>query len=520
MTAPASMSTPPEAPAQASASGSSAAPSALRIAVVGHTNAGKTSLLRTLTRRAAFGEVSDRPGVTRHVERIDLLLQGEVAVRFFDTPGLEDAVALLDYLQELPAQSLPAHPSRTDRVRAFLSGPEAHASFEQEAKVLRALLEHADAAMLVIDTRAPVLPKYRAEMEALAWCARPIMPVLNFVRAAGSRQDGWRAALRDAGLHACAAFDAVAPFNGAETALYRDLAALLPERRRQLEDIARQLEQQAQDRQRAARLAIASALVSVAAMRRSIAAGEYADPARRDAFIHAFQQDCAAHARRAAQALLRAHAFGPEDAEAASLPQLAQRWEDDLFNPALLKEAGRRLGLGAAIGAGIGAVADVALAGLSLGAAATLGGAIGSALSGGWQPLAGKLRGRLTGTQELTAQDAVLALLAARLLALNQALTQRGHAAQHKLRAAEWEEGSQQTAQARQLTATLADALRPARAHPDWEERPGAPPVFDPGRDALTQRVARLLPAAEPETPAASPGAARLPEAPAAWPGE
>ena len=130
MTAPASMSTPPEAPAQASAFGSSTAPSALRIAVVGHTNAGKTSLLRTLTRRAAFGEVSDRPGVTRHVERIDLLLQGEVAVRFFDSPGLEDAVALLDYLQALPAQSLPAHPSRIDRVCAFLSGPEAHVSFE------------------------------------------------------------------------------------------------------------------------------------------------------------------------------------------------------------------------------------------------------------------------------------------------------------------------------------------------------------------------------------------------------
>ena len=53
-----------------------------------------------------------------------------------------------------------------------------------------------------------------------------------------------------------------------------------------------------------------------------------------------------------------------------------------------------------------------------------------------------------------------------------------------------------------------------------WEERPGAPPVFDPGRDALTQRVASLLPAAEPETPAASPGAVRQPETPAAWPGE
>ena len=33
---------------------------AIEIAVVGHTNAGKTSLLRTLTRRRDFGEVSDR----------------------------------------------------------------------------------------------------------------------------------------------------------------------------------------------------------------------------------------------------------------------------------------------------------------------------------------------------------------------------------------------------------------------------------------------------------------------------
>ena len=31
----------------------------IRIAVVGHTNAGKTSLLRTLTRRIDFGAVSD-----------------------------------------------------------------------------------------------------------------------------------------------------------------------------------------------------------------------------------------------------------------------------------------------------------------------------------------------------------------------------------------------------------------------------------------------------------------------------
>jgi GTP-binding protein Era len=60
----------------------------LHFAVVGHTNAGKTSLLRTLTRRVDFGQVSDRPGTTRHAEIVDLRLDGRVVARFIDTPGL------------------------------------------------------------------------------------------------------------------------------------------------------------------------------------------------------------------------------------------------------------------------------------------------------------------------------------------------------------------------------------------------------------------------------------------------
>ena len=57
------------------------------IAVVGHTNVGKTSLLRTLVRRRDFGEVSDSPGTTRHVESVDLYIDGTSAVRYHDTPG-------------------------------------------------------------------------------------------------------------------------------------------------------------------------------------------------------------------------------------------------------------------------------------------------------------------------------------------------------------------------------------------------------------------------------------------------
>ena len=73
----------------------------LKVAVVGHTNTGKTSLLRTLTRDVAFGEVSNRPATTRDVEAVMLMVNGEPAIELFDTPGLEDSSGLLERLDEL-----------------------------------------------------------------------------------------------------------------------------------------------------------------------------------------------------------------------------------------------------------------------------------------------------------------------------------------------------------------------------------------------------------------------------------
>jgi len=128
----------------------------LKLAVVGHTNVGKTSLLRTLTRDVGFGEVSHRPSTTRHVEGARLSVDGEPLLDLFDTPGLEDAIALLDYLERLerPGERLDG-PARLAR---FLEGSEARQRFEQEAKVLRQLLA-SDAGLYVIDAREPVLAK-------------------------------------------------------------------------------------------------------------------------------------------------------------------------------------------------------------------------------------------------------------------------------------------------------------------------------------------------------------------------
>ena len=455
----------------------------LTLAVVGHTNAGKTSLLRTLTRQVDFGEVSDRPGTTRHAESIDLRLNGAVAVRFIDTPGLEDAVALLEYLNALDADSRPA------RIRAFLRGPEAHAVFEQEAKVLRTLIDQADAAMLVIDTREAVLPKYRAEIEILTWCAKPVMPVLNFVRDPTSRRDAWHQLLLESTLHARVEFDAVAPFVGSEGTLYSDLATLLPARRSQLGEIVDALALQARQRRMAACRVVASGLIDVAAMRRALPAEEFADELQQKAFVRAFQDDVRRHARSAVDALLSVFAFRAGDAELAEVPQLAGRWEDDLFNPEVLKEAGKRLGLGAAIGAGIGVVADLALAGLSLGAGTTLGATIGGAASGGWRPLWRKLENRLHGVQELTAEDALLALLADHLTSLVRTLEQRGHAAMHRVRLHE----RPPDAPPAEALRTVLNALDAARGHPEWERGSRGRGDGDADRQALEATLARQL---------------------------
>ena len=428
----------------------------ISLAVVGHTNAGKTSLLRTLTRRADFGEVADRPGTTRHVEAIKLNVAGRPALRFLDTPGLEDATALLEHLQQLDA-SLP----RGERVRAFLRGSLAQGEFEQEAKVLRSLLE-VDAGLLVIDARDSPLPKFAAEIEILMLCGRPLMPVLNFVRAPSSQEPAWHALLASHGLHAHLRFDAVAPFVGAEAHLYRDLGALLPGQRVQLQVLIEHLAREHADRHRASLRLIAELLLGLAARRESAPPTRLADAAAKLAFIRSFRVQVAAHTRRTMDQLLALQGFGRDTVQAAELPQLAGRWDADLFNPEGLKRAGRQFGSGAAIGGAIGLAADVALAGMSLGAAASLGAAIGGMASQGMGPLGRKLANKLRGVQELTLDDVTVLRVASQQLSLLDALEQRGHAALDLLRSDE--------AQALPVDQglRLLRVLRPARAHPEW----------------------------------------------------
>ncbi|SER75765.1 small GTP-binding protein domain-containing protein [Pseudomonas sp. NFACC02] len=425
----------------------------LKLAVVGHTNVGKTSLLRTLTRDVGFGEVSHRPSTTRHVEGARLSVDGEALLELYDTPGLEDAIALLDFLERLdrPGERLDG-PARLAR---FLEGSEARQRFEQEAKVLRQLLA-SDAGLYVIDAREPVLAKYRDELAVLASCGKPLLPVLNFVSSSRHREPDWREALARLGLHALVRFDSVAPPEDGERRLYESLALLLETSRSQLERLIADQQAQREVRRHSAARLIAELLLDCAACRRSVATTSDQVQSAIDDVRKAVRQ----REQRCVEALLKLYAFRREDASASDLPLLDGRWGDDLFNPETLKLLGVRVGGGIAAGAAAGAGVDLLVGGITLGAAALVGAIAGGALQTA-RSYGGRLLGKLKGRRELTVDDAVLRLLALRQRQLLMALEARGHAAMDSIKLdtpqdKTWREGK------------LPDALHKARAHPQW----------------------------------------------------
>ena len=450
----------------------------LRIAVVGHTNTGKTSLLRTLLRDTRFGEVSSRPSTTRHVEGARLLANGDTVANLFDTPGMEDAIALLDYLDVLapPTERIDG----PDRIARFLKSPEAVGRFEQEAKVLRQL-QDSDAAFYVVDVRDPVLPKHRDELTLLAACARPLLPVLNFVNQSDTQETAWAEMLARVGLHAQIRFDTVAPDQGGERRLYEALATLLPSRRDALERLIDARERDAAERQLAAARLIAEMLVDVAAARRAVDA----DTASLESAVEQLHGEVRQREQRCVDALLEVYGFERNDVTGDQLPLLEGRWEDDLFSGETLRAMGISASKGAAAGAAAGVSIDLLTGGLTLGAAAALGAVIG----GTWNSLSrfgDRLLGKLTGVRELSVDDAILRALAARQQALLRALTGRGHAALTPIElnteaVRRWREDP------------LPEALERARSHPEWCGITGMPKTDSSNRKETVLVLARLF---------------------------
>ena len=450
----------------------------LKVAVVGHTNTGKTSLMRTLMRDVDFGEVSDRPATTRHVEGATLMVQGKPLIELFDTPGLEDSISLLDHLQALAGSN--RRVDGVEIINTFLASSEAHGRFAQEAKALRQVLA-SDVALYVIDARDRVLGKHRDELEILSRCARPVVPVLNFTAHSEAQTAMWRDHLARANLHAVAEFDTVVVEGDSEKRLLEKMRTLLDRHQRTLDAFMQDREQQRLRLIRSSASMIADMLIDAAALVISVPVDDRAKVAQT---VEELKQRVREREQRCVEQLLEIYLFRHKDFQPAELPLTDGRWGVDLFSPAAMKQFGIRAGGGAAAGALAGLTIDAMVGGASLGAGAAIGAAIGALLGSG-QTHGKRIVDRFRGRSELRCDQSTLSLLYARQSSLVRALICRGHASTTPIQI-------NAKPAASVIPARIIDLLDEAKLRPAWS-RLNQPVQFDAlasqGRTALQDRL-------------------------------
>ncbi|UOD50555.1 GTPase/DUF3482 domain-containing protein [Orrella daihaiensis] len=394
----------------------------LHIAVVGHTNTGKTSLLRTLSRDRAFGVVDNAPGTTRQVCSLPVLLEQQTVLVWYDTPGLEDSVSLRDWIDGLTSGQ--GRLDGLDRVNQFLQDQQSKLEFEQEWRVLEQVV-HSDAMLYVVDARDQVLAKHRDELYLLQCCARPVLPVLNFVASPHANPQPWIQVFARHGMHIHLAFDSISPPINGEQMMYETLGQLLGEHKPLLQALAEQSVLKRRARVKAAIDLLSALCLDVAAVHSSVKN----EATQIDEAVDRQQQHVRDLEQTFVEQLLSLYQFSQEDYLPPTQGWAKGQWQADLFSQRTLKELGLDIGKGAAVGAVAGAAVDVLSAGLSLGTGTLIGAAAGSA----WQGIDrwGKsIKASVMGERDLVVARAVLLALATRNIRLVAALEQRGHASQ------------------------------------------------------------------------------------------
>ena len=398
---------------------------AIDVAVVGHTNSGKTSLIRTLLRDDQFGNIDDAAGTTRCVEKSVVFAGDDAVLNLFDTPGFEDSSALLQALEDLSKTVEAKFPA--DLLHAFISRQEAFPDFEQEIKVLRQSLS-SDVLLYIIDVREPLLGKYSDEVEILSKAGKPILPVFNFIAGNSESLSRWREQMAQFNLHAALEFDTVAFDFEAEKRLYQKLQSLLERRYETLQTLIDYRQEVWKNLIHAAAQRIFQLLTEVASYRLEVTGKEGitdADVSSMQSFVRKAEQ-------RALRDLLTIFAFTQVDVDLQQLAVRDGQWELDLFSPHALKDFGLNAGATALKGAAAGAGIDLMVGGMSLGAATMLGAALGA----GWATIRRyqhELAAAWHGHKWLCVDDDTVSLLYLRQGKLLRTLTQRGHAAQNKI---------------------------------------------------------------------------------------
>ncbi len=430
--------------------------SLLNVAVVGHTNTGKTSLIRTMLRSTEFGVIEDAAGTTRHVEQATISADNEPVLNLYDTPGLEDSRALFAHIKKLQAKSrllLPAQVLEQFATHIAINDP-----LEQEAKVIRQILR-SDILLYVIDVREPFLEKYRLELDILTQSAKPIIPVFNFIAGHQPELAKWRQHLAAFNMHATLEFDTVVFSFEAEKRLYQKIQTLVESHYTSLQKLIDYRAKLWNQLCLSGAKRITELIVNVACYRESKATQKnlITDSLVEDRlhdFVRKAEQKCL-------HDLLAIFNFSEKDVAIQKIPVSNGQWQLDIFAPGILKAYGLDVGSAAAKGAAAGAGIDLMVGGMSLGAASALGALAGA----GWSTFkryGDEIKATVKGAKWQCADEVTLQILYLRQKLLLKKLMHRGHAAQETVQV--------DKADSEKLPDNWSKLISALRQNPAWQE--------------------------------------------------
>lgn len=179
------------------------------LAIMGHPNAGKSSVVATLTENDRIA-IDKRAGTTTTTDEYPVIIDGRPVMMFVDTPGFQNPSDILEWFQ--------AHADEPDLAGAFVAAHGDDPMFSHDCALLRPVAEGAGI-ILVVDGSKRIKEKDRTEMELLRLTARPRMAILNNLSNISKHMPAWQDALNKS-------FNSVREFN-AHRATYAERIALL-----------------------------------------------------------------------------------------------------------------------------------------------------------------------------------------------------------------------------------------------------------------------------------------------------
>src|SRR5665213_618321 len=207
------------------------------VSVVGPSNHGKTSVLRTLSEDSTFAVVDDRPGTTKLVRKRSIQLRTLDVMHLCDTPGFQVSDQIVAKLKAPDDGNILNEIIET----AHDLGEAAHDDYKAWYQI-----KNSHVLFLVIDVTQSPEGRFNQDLRLMSRCGKPSIVLLNFKPSQQGEVRLWKENLRGYNFHVISEYDADRRRTENEVDLYQRIANVLDDKEHQ--NIATQLSHLCRDR--------------------------------------------------------------------------------------------------------------------------------------------------------------------------------------------------------------------------------------------------------------------------------